>query len=168
VSHPLAIACFGGGSDTASVNIGKALCEAGIPAAPAFGVISGNVSYIFHRDAKACGADHRAVGTRQATAGHVVPARMLKVLVEKLFDASGIDATHLLARCAALGGEVVITDNDKREMDRFTMREAGECYVFDDDRVWHMLSPVEISEDSQFAFRDTVTFDLLPEGWKPS
>src|SRR5208283_1556234 len=98
VSHPLAIACFGGGSDTASVNIGKALCEAGIPAAPAFGVISGNVSYIFHRDAKACGADHRAVGTRQATAGHVVPARMLKVLVEKLFDASGIDATHLLAR----------------------------------------------------------------------
>src|ERR1035437_1881929 len=98
VSHPLAIACFGGGSDTASVNIGKALCEAGIPAAPAFGVISGNASYIFHRGAVACGADHRAVGTRQATAGHVVPARMLKVLVEKLLDASGIDAAHLLAR----------------------------------------------------------------------
>jgi hypothetical protein len=77
-------------------------------------------------------------------------------------------ATHLLARCAARGGEVVITDNDKREMDRFTMREAGECYVFDDDRVWHMLSPVEILQDSQFAFRDTVTFDLLPDGWKPS
>ena len=77
-------------------------------------------------------------------------------------------ATHLLARCAAQGGEVVITDNDKREMDRFIMREAGECYVFDDDRVWHMLSPVEILQDSQFAFRDTVTFDLLPDGWKPS
>lgn len=77
-------------------------------------------------------------------------------------------ATHLLARCAALGGEVVITDNDKREMDRFTMREAGECYVFDDDRVWHMLSPVEILQGSQFAFRDTLTFDLIPDGWKPS
>jgi hypothetical protein len=77
-------------------------------------------------------------------------------------------ATHLLARCAAQGGEVVITDNDKRELDRFTMREAGECYVFDDDRVWHMLSPVEILQDSQFAFRDTLTFDLLPDGWKPS
>lgn len=77
-------------------------------------------------------------------------------------------ATHLLARCAAQGGEVVITDNDKREMDRFTMREAGECYVFDDDRVWHMLSPVKILQDSQFAFRDTMTFDLLPDGWKPS
>jgi hypothetical protein len=77
-------------------------------------------------------------------------------------------ATHLLARCSAKGGEVVITDNDKREMDRFIMHEPGECYVFDDDRVWHMLSPVEILEGSQFAFRDTVTFDLLPEGWKPS
>jgi hypothetical protein len=77
-------------------------------------------------------------------------------------------ATHLLARCGARGGEVLITDNDKREMDRFTMHEPGECYVFDDDRVWHMLSPVEIMEGSQYAFRDTATFDLLPEGWKPS
>jgi hypothetical protein len=76
-------------------------------------------------------------------------------------------ATHLLARCGAKGGEVVITDNDKRELDRFTMREAGECYVFDDDRVWHMLTPLEILDGNQFAFRDTVTFDLLPEGWEP-
>jgi hypothetical protein len=77
-------------------------------------------------------------------------------------------ATHLLARCGAQGGEVVITDNDKRELDRFTLREAGECYVFDDDRVWHMLTPVEILDGGLFAFRDTATFDLLPEGWKPS
>ena len=98
MGHPLAIACFGGGADAASVDIGKALRKAGIPAAPAFGVISGNVSHIFHRGAEACGADHGAVGTGQATAGHVVPTRMLKVLVEKLFDACGVDATHLLAR----------------------------------------------------------------------
>jgi hypothetical protein len=76
-------------------------------------------------------------------------------------------ATHLLARCGAGGGEVVITDNDKREMDRFTMREAGECYVFDDDRVWHMLTPVEALAGNQFAFRDTMTFDLLPDDWSP-
>jgi hypothetical protein len=77
-------------------------------------------------------------------------------------------ATHLLARCGAKGGEVVITDNDRREKDRFTMREAGECYVFDDDRIWHMLTPVETLEGNQFAFRDTVTFDLLPDGWSPA
>jgi hypothetical protein len=77
-------------------------------------------------------------------------------------------ATHLLARCGAQGGEVVITDNDKRELDRFILREAGECYVFDDDRVWHMLSPIQILEGNGFAFRDTVTFDLLPDHWQPA
>jgi hypothetical protein len=76
-------------------------------------------------------------------------------------------ATHLLARCGAQGGEVVITDNAKRELSRFNMRESGECYVFDDDRIWHMLTPVETLEANQFAYRDTVTFDLLPDGWKP-
>jgi hypothetical protein len=77
-------------------------------------------------------------------------------------------ATHLLARCGAKGGEVVITDNDQREQDRFTMREAGECYVLDDERTWHMLTPVQTLEGNEFAFRDTVTFDLLPDGWQPA
>ena len=77
-------------------------------------------------------------------------------------------ATHLLARCGAQGGEVVITDNDRRELSRFTMHELGECYVFDDDRVWHMLTPVEVQGFSQFAYRDTLTFDLLPDNWKPA
>jgi hypothetical protein len=76
-------------------------------------------------------------------------------------------ATHLLARCGAQGGEVRITDNNKRELSRFIMRESGECYVFDDDRIWHMLTPIETLEVNQFAYRDTVTFDLLPDGWKP-
>jgi hypothetical protein len=52
-------------------------------------------------------------------------------------------------------------------MDRFTMRESGECYVFDDDRIWHMLTPVAVLEGNQYAYRDTLAFDMLPEGWKP-
>jgi len=77
-------------------------------------------------------------------------------------------ATHLLSRCGAQGGEVVITNNDRRELDRFTMRESGECYVFDDDRIWHMLTPVEVLAGNQFAYRDTLAFDILPEGWEPT
>ncbi len=77
-------------------------------------------------------------------------------------------ATHLLARCGALGGEVAITDNDKHEIDRFTMREAGECYIFDDERIWHMLTPVAVLEGNRYAYRDTLAFDILPEGWEPS
>ncbi|HUO13427.1 MAG TPA: 2OG-Fe dioxygenase family protein [Verrucomicrobiae bacterium] len=76
--------------------------------------------------------------------------------------------THLLGRCGAVGGEVAITNNDKHELDRFTMRETGECYIFDDDRVWHMLTPVAVLEGNQFAYRDTLNFDLLPEGWEPA
>jgi len=76
-------------------------------------------------------------------------------------------ATHLLGRCGANGGEVIITDNDKHELDRFTMRESGECYVFDDDRIWHMLTPVTVLEGNQYAYRDTLAFDMLPEGWEP-
>jgi hypothetical protein len=75
--------------------------------------------------------------------------------------------THLLGRCGAQGGEVVITDNDKHEIDRFIMHEAGECYIFDDDRIWHMLTPVAVMEGNHFAYRDTLNFDLLPEGWEP-
>jgi hypothetical protein len=77
-------------------------------------------------------------------------------------------ATHLLTRCGAQGGEVVITDNDKRELSRFNLRESGECYVFDDDLIWHMLTPIETLGVNQFAYRDTVTFDLLPDSWKPA
>jgi hypothetical protein len=77
-------------------------------------------------------------------------------------------ATHLLNRCGVEGGEVIITDNGKHEIDRFIMREFGECYIFDDDRIWHMLTPVAVSEGNQYAYRDTLAFDMLPEGWEPS
>lgn len=77
-------------------------------------------------------------------------------------------ATHLLGRCGAQGGEVVITDNAKHEIDRFIMREPGECYIFDDDCIWHMLTPVAVMEGNRFAYRDTLAFDILPEGWEPA
>src|SRR5215471_8658795 len=77
-------------------------------------------------------------------------------------------ATHLLGRCGVMGGEVIITDNDKHEIDRFTMRESGECYIFDDERIWHMLTPVAVPEGNQYAYRDTLAFDMLPEGWEPT
>ena len=49
---------------------------------------------------------------------------------------------------------------------RFIRRQAS--VVFDDDRIWHMLTPVETLEGNQFAYRDTLTFDLLPDGWNPA
>jgi hypothetical protein len=114
-----------------------------------------------------------AVGARYLVNMHVIrfaatPGRPCDTSPPGLHkDGEKYIATHLLARCGAQGGEVIITDNDKHELDRFTMRESGECYVFDDDRIWHMLTPVAVLEGNQFAYRDTLAFDMLPEGWEP-
>ena len=114
-----------------------------------------------------------AVGTRYLVNMHTIrftatPGRPCDTSPPGLHkDGEKYIATHLLARCGAHGGEVIITDNEKHEMDRFTMRESGECYVFDDDRIWHMLTPVAVLEGNQYAYRDTLAFDMLPEGWEP-
>src|ERR1700676_5049507 len=115
-----------------------------------------------------------AVGTRYLVNMHVIrftatPGRPCDTSPPGLHkDGEKYIATHLLGRCGAQGGEVIITDNDKHEMDRFTMREPGECYVFDDDRIWHMLTPVAVLDGNQYAHRDTLAFDMLPEGWEPA
>ncbi len=114
-----------------------------------------------------------AVGTRYLVNMHTIrftatPGRPCDTSPPGLHkDGEKYIATHLLARCGAHGGEVIITDNAKHEMDRFTMRESGECYVFDDDRIWHMLTPVAVLDGNQYAYRDTLAFDFLPEGWEP-
>jgi hypothetical protein len=114
------------------------------------------------------------VGTRYLVNMHVIrftarPGRSCDTSPPGLHkDGEKYIATHLLGRCGAQGGEVIITDNDKHEIDRFTMRESGECYVFDDDRIWHMLTPVAVLDGNQYAYRDTLAFDMLPEGWEPA
>jgi hypothetical protein len=114
-----------------------------------------------------------AVGTRYLVNIHLIrftatPGRPCDTSPPGLHkDGEKYIATHLVGRCGAHGGEVIITDNDKSELDRFTMRESGECYVFDDDRIWHMLTPVAVQEGNQYAYRDTLAFDMLPEGWEP-
>jgi len=45
--------------------------------------------------------------------------------------------------------------------------KRASVYVFDDDRIWHMLTPVAVLEGNQYAYRDTLAFDMLPEGWEP-
>lgn len=115
-----------------------------------------------------------AIGTRYLVNMHVIrfmatPGRPCDTSPPGLHkDGEKYIATHLLGRCGAEGGEVIITNNDKREIDRFTMRELGECYVFDDERIWHMLTPVAVREGNEYAYRDTLAFDMLPEGWEPT
>jgi hypothetical protein len=103
-----------------------------------------------------------AVGSRYLVNMHVIrftatPGRPCDTSPPGLHkDGEKYIATHLLGRCGAQGGEVIITDNDKHEMDRFTMREPGECYAFDDDRIWHMLTPVAVLDGNQLSLDSRV------------
>src|SRR5262245_7168358 len=74
VCHPLPISGKGGWRHAAAVDVGMIGSEAGIPAAPAFGMIAGEIRYIFDGAAETCGTDHRAVGAGQATSRDVFPA----------------------------------------------------------------------------------------------
>ncbi len=100
VSHPLAESCLGGGPHTAAVDVGKAHGEAGVPPAPAFCMMAGDVADVFDGRAEARRTDHRATRTRQTSARNIVPSWMLEILVEQLLDAGRVDAAHLLPRCA--------------------------------------------------------------------
>src|SRR5579872_5269142 len=73
--------------------------EAGVPLPPAFRLIPGKVGHLFNRGAEASRADHRAVGTREASRGHILPSRMVVIAVEEFFDVSDVhSSSHGLSR----------------------------------------------------------------------
>jgi hypothetical protein len=61
-------------------------------------MITSDVTDIFHRCAEAGWANHCAIGASQAALSDIVPARMVKALVEKILDPVGVDAPRLLVR----------------------------------------------------------------------
>src|SRR5262245_57051115 len=89
VSQPLAISSLSRRPHAASVDIGMTECEARVPSAPSFGVVSGHVGHIIDRGAEAGWADHGAVGTSQAAFGDVVPPRVLEVFVKQFLNPIG-------------------------------------------------------------------------------
>ena len=71
-------------------------------------------------------------------------------------------AVYLLGRTNANGGENVITDNSKKTLDRFELRDCGAGYIIDDDAVWHALTPVYTpAGERNRAFRDVLAVDFF-------
>ena len=69
---------------------------------------------------------------------------------------------HLLAYRNVTGGDLLLTDNDKRQLPQISLREFGEGYAFDDDRVWHGLTNVCVADDQLTGYRDLALFDYVP------
>lgn len=69
----------------------------------------------------------------------------------------------LVGCCGLIGGQVSIADNDMNCLEQLTMRQPGECYIIDDDLVYHKLTPVEVGENCKYAYRDILLFDFMPQ-----
>ena len=48
-------------------------------------------------------------------------------------------------------------------LEHLNMRQSGECYIIDDDLVYHKLTPVEVGENCEYAYRDILLFDFMPQ-----
>ena len=77
VCQPHAVAVFGGGTEILSVNIAVIRCETGIPDSSMFRLLMVQGRRFFHPMTKASRADHRTVGTGQASCGYLVPSSMI-------------------------------------------------------------------------------------------
>jgi hypothetical protein len=78
------------------MDVGKTQSETRIPTAPTLGMIASDVTEIFHSSTEAGRANHCAIGASQAALSDIVPAWMVKALVEKIPDPVGIEAPRLL------------------------------------------------------------------------
>src|SRR4029078_5540067 len=75
VGHPLPVPRRRGTTDRAAVQVGVLEVEAGVPD-PLLGHLgAGEVGDVLHVGAEAGGADHRAVGAGEGTAGELLPTR---------------------------------------------------------------------------------------------
>jgi hypothetical protein len=81
----------------------------------------------------------------------------------------GVDVVliAMLARTNLVGGETLITDDDDRELARFTLLDRLDAALVDDARVKHGVTPVGPADPSQPSCRDVLVLTWragLPPG----
>ncbi len=69
---------------------------------------------------------------------------------------------HLFGRDRVRGGETLVTDNDRRELARFTLENTLDSFVLDDTRVYHHASAIEVETPFPTGYRDTILVDFTP------
>lgn len=77
-------------------------------------------------------------------------------------DGEPFISVHLLARRCVRGGANSLTDNEGRELTRFTLRAPGDCYLIDDGAVWHIVEEMTVSPGAVVGTRDILLMDYLP------
>jgi hypothetical protein len=77
-------------------------------------------------------------------------------------DGERFISVHLLDRSNVEGGANRIADNQLRVLSEFTMQRAGECFLIDDEMVWHSVDAISTTNRSEAGTRDILVIDYLP------
>ena len=77
-------------------------------------------------------------------------------------DGERFISVHLLDRRNLLGGMNRIADNKRKEIAEFTLQEPGECFLIDDEKVWHSVDEMTIAPGATLGTRDILLIDYLP------
>lgn len=77
-------------------------------------------------------------------------------------DGERFISVHLIARRDVIGGMNRIADNERRCIAEFTLERPGDCFLIDDDRVWHGVDMMEVSAGASQGIRDILLIDYIP------
>lgn len=85
-------------------------------------------------------------------------------------DGAEFVTVHIAVLENASGATVTIYDDDKQPLDSFQLQNVLDSYLFEDDKLWHGVTPLQSADGINPARRGILTFDfhhapnLTPEG----
>ena len=77
-------------------------------------------------------------------------------------DGEMYGAQHLINRENITGGENFIYDLNKKLICGWTQQNQFDSYFFEDDAIWHSVSPIKAKNDNLPAHRDVLIIDFVP------
>ena len=90
MDKPLAIARFGRNADASAMDVREFCIKAGIPLSPSFSVGSCQIRDVLDCRAETRWADHRTIGTIEASRRNLVPVRVFQIVVNELPDSGRV------------------------------------------------------------------------------
>lgn len=77
-------------------------------------------------------------------------------------DGERFISVHLLARRDIDGGANCVADNSGSTIGRFELSQAGDCFLIDDEKVWHSVETMTVGPRAIWGARDILLIDYIP------
>jgi hypothetical protein len=77
-------------------------------------------------------------------------------------DGERFISVHLLTRKDMSGGANKIAGNDHEMLAEFTLERPGQCFLIDDEKVWHSIEEMYVGPGATVGTRNILLIDYLP------